>query len=257
MNGRQELKQRYQGVMERVARAAQKSGRKACDIIVVAVTKTASPEQVRYLAELGHADFGENRVQHLQQRSAMMDEFLARQKLAGAPNPLLPQALRWHMIGHLQRNKVRAVLPLVRLIHSVDSLRLAEEIQADCLKLDREADILLQVNISGEKTKFGLPQTAVTHLAEQVRSMAHVRLRGLMTLAPYSDNPQDSRPFFQRCSDLFEEVRAIEGIGPQFNLLSMGMTNDCEVAIECGANLVRIGRAIFGESVEAQTAAEG
>src|SRR5690242_3926666 len=160
MAARNELKERYGEVMERVARAAEKSGRRASDVVVIAVTKTAGPDQIRQIIELGHCDLGENRVQQLQQRAAMTEEFVSRRRMMGSRGAQpLPQ-VRWHMIGHLQRNKVKTVLPLVKLVHSVDSLRLAEEIETASVKLDREVEVLLQVNISGEESKFGLAAPA-------------------------------------------------------------------------------------------------
>jgi pyridoxal phosphate enzyme (YggS family) len=152
------------------------------------------------------------------------------------------------MIGHLQRNKARKVVEFVRLTHSVDSLRLAEELQALALKRDQVIEVLIQVNCSGEASKFGCPMPAAIPLAEQIHSMINVRLRGLMTMAPYSENPEDARPTFARCRELFEEMQTL-GFTQEhpFNILSMGMSGDFEVAISEGANIVRVGTAIFGE----------
>jgi len=196
-------------------------------------------------------DLAENRVQQLVQRAALLDEFLHRRmQLSGAAPDAhaTPSAVRWHMIGHLQRNKVKQVIPIVKLIHSVDSLRLAEELQTLGNRLDKTFDVLMQVNASGESTKYGVSSPAVPYLAEQIDTMVHLRLRGLMTMAPYSENPEDARPTFIRTRELFEELRQQKIGGPDFNILSMGMTNDFEIAIEQGANLLRIGRAIFGET---------
>lgn len=245
---RNELRERYRRVMDRVGEAAARSGRDASRIIVVAVTKLASPEQIRSLLELGHKDLGENRVQQLQQRAAMCEEFLSRHRLMSSGRKVeLPDAVRWHMIGSLQRNKVKPVLPLVKLIHSVDTLRLAEEIQAIASRMDREVDVLLQVNVSGESSKHGVAPAAAGYMAEQFDTMMNIRLRGLMTIAPESDDPQASRSIFERAAELFHEIKE-QGVGVEhFDILSMGMTNDFEVAIECGANMVRIGRALFDE----------
>jgi pyridoxal phosphate enzyme (YggS family) len=246
------LSERYASVRERIAAAARRAGTDPRSVVLVAVTKFAEPDQIRELIKLGHADFGENRVQHLIQRAAMIDEWLARQhtlpRAAGAPAaPPTPPTVRWHMIGHLQRNKVKKVMEICRLIHSVDSLRLAEEIQALAVKRENPIDVLLQVNITGEESKSGCAPPAAIHLAEQIDTMINVRLRGLMTMAPLSDNPEDARWSFSRCRDLFNEIRDA-GISPgHFNILSMGMSNDFEVALEEGSNLVRIGSAIFGE----------
>jgi pyridoxal phosphate enzyme (YggS family) len=264
---------RYASVCDRIAQAARKAGRAPTDIILVAVTKTADPEQIRTLLRLGHRDFGESRAQVLLQHASVVAEYLDRQRLApsarrvpadggeslfGAhhvsldPAPAQPGArdgVRWHMIGHLQRNKARKVVEFVRLIHSVDSLRLAEELQAIAVKRDQVIEVLLQVNTSGERQKFGCPQAAAVALAEQIQTMVNIRLRGLMTMAAATDNPEEARGAFARCRELFEEMRGM-GFGEPapFNILSMGMSGDFEVAISEGANIVRVGTAIFGEA---------
>ena len=259
-----ELRDAYAQVNERIARAAARKGHKHKTVLMVAVTKTASPQRIVDLYNLGHRDFGENRVQQLEERAAEVERLLAtqktgdkRQEIETRQSPPTPVGgpLRWHMIGHLQRNKVKNVAPIATLIHSVDSLRLAEELNAFGLKrptTDGAAsppiDILLQVNVAGEDQKFGLPPAAVNALAEQIGSMLHLRLRGLMTMAPYSDNAEDSRPVFARLAHLYEDLRGQSYVTSAFNLLSMGMTNDFEVAIEEGANIVRVGRALFGET---------
>ncbi|MEM1186194.1 MAG: YggS family pyridoxal phosphate-dependent enzyme [Planctomycetota bacterium] len=272
----QELADRYSEVKGRVADAALRAGRDPDRTILVAVTKYAEPEDIRRLMEMGHADFGENRVQQLVQRAAMAKEWLERARVleetralrearvparssetdggggvATGPETtgeLTPdQAIRWHMIGHLQRNKAKKVLPEIRLVHSVDSLRLAEELQSFLVNGEQQIDVLLQVNCSGEESKYGCHVPAAMPLAEQIDQMYSVRLRGVMTMAPYSDNPEDARPVFARCRELFDEIKKL-GVGDgRFNLLSMGMSGDYEVAIEEGANVVRVGSAIFGQ----------
>src|SRR5690606_15085360 len=184
---------------------------------------------------------------------AMVEEFLARSRTLSAVHgltaPNLPTAdvVRWHMIGTLQRNKVRKIVESSRLIHSVDNLRLAEEIHAVAVRGERPVEVLLQVNCSGEPQKGGVAPAAAIALAEQIESMVNVRLRGLMTMAALSDNPEDSRPTFRRLRELFEEMEKCGFADGRFNILSMGMSNDYEVAIEEGSNLVRVGTAIFGE----------
>lgn len=248
MSAKSELLDRYNRTMDRVAAAAERSGRRLSDVLVVAVTKFATPDQIRTLIEQGHQDFAENYAQNLQRQVAMVDEFLERQRMfSSVHSRSLPGDVRWHMIGNLQRKKIKHIIPMVKLIHSVGSLRLAEEIQNQAAKLDQDVDVLIQVNISGESTKGGVVAPAARHLVAQLQTMFHLRVRGLMTMAPHSDNPEDSRSTFERLADLFHEVRNHEDCGDHFNILSMGMTNDFEVAIECGANMVRIGRAIFGE----------
>lgn len=245
------LKDRYTEVQQRVAESAKQSGRSPSAVYLIAVTKFAEPEDIRELIELGHRDFGENKVQQLSQRASVINEWFDRMKLhprvAGEHasfDPSIP--VRWHMIGHLQRNKVRKIADLVRLVHSVDSLRLAEEIQQIANKLDRQIDVLLQVNVSNEDSKFGVPIAAAGAIAEQIDTMINVRVRGLMTMAPVTENPEESRPHFTRCRELYEDL-VRDGVGEgHFDLLSMGMSNDYEVAIQEGANLVRVGSAIFG-----------
>lgn len=245
------LKDRLADVRQRMAEAAQRGGRSDKDIILVAVTKYAAIDQIRELITLGHVDFGENRVQHLVQRAAQVEEFLDRHReLARGRDSSVPEKVRWHMIGHLQRNKVRKVLPLVRLIHSVDSLRLVEEIQQLAAKRDEPVEILVQVNVSNERQKGGVAPAAVRHLIDQIDTMMNIRVRGLMCMAPLVEDPTEARPYFELCRELFDDVRRSGAAGDRFDILSMGMSNDFEVAIECGANVVRIGSAIFGEREE-------
>lgn len=265
------LQQRFEDVKRRIAVAAARTGRKPEDIFLVAVTKNANPEQIRTLLELGHRDFGENRVQQLAQRASIVREWFERLRVlertressggsqagkilvSGKPagDGTLNGPARWHLIGHLQRNKVRKALEHTRLIQSIDSLRLAEELQSVADRREVPIDVLIQVNCSGEVSKFGCPVPAAMPLAEQISTMLNVRVRGLMTMAPHFEDPQHARPVFSRCADLFEEIRKA-GIGDgRFNLLSMGMSSDFEVAIEEGANIVRVGTAIFGPSEHA------
>ncbi len=264
------LKDKYVEVRQRIADAAKRSGRSAQSVMLVAVTKTAEPDQIRELIKLGQVDFGENRVQQLLQRAAIIDEWLARHRTLpgtadrrplddaltnkgeasapGTPNQPTPPLVRWHMIGHLQRNKARKAVDVCRLIHSVDSLRLVEELQLVGLKREKPIEVLVQVNCSGEEQKFGCAIPATAHLVEQIESMVHVQVRGLMTMAAYSDNPEKSRPAFSRLRELFLEIRESGVAGSRFNILSMGMSNDYEVAIQEGSNLVRVGSALFGEA---------
>jgi PLP dependent protein len=249
MQADRSLKERYEEVRQRIAAAAKRSGRNAGDVLLVAVTKNASIDQVREIVTLGQIDLGENRVQNLQQRAAQIDEFLERRRsLAGAGTPTtLPQAVRWHMIGHLQRNKVKKAMGIARLIHAVDTLRLAEEIQVAAGRLDEPVEVLVEVNVSGEQQKYGLQPPAVPHFVEQLDTMLAIRPRGVMCMAPLSDDPESSRPVFDRARELFEDLRRDGLGGARFDILSMGMSNDYEVAVECGANIVRVGTAIFGQ----------
>ncbi len=264
---------RYADVCDRVAKAAKRAGRRPGDIILVAVTKFAVPEQIKALLALGHRDFGENKAQTLLQHAAIVDEFFSRQnihattrkvrsregedslfdELAGMelkPLTTLPSGrdgVRWHMIGHLQRNKAKKVCDAARIIHSVDSLRLAEELQAIAFKRETPIDVLIQVNCSGEASKFGCLPPAAIPLAEQIATMINVRVRGLMTMAAPTAKPEEARETFSRCRELFEEMVTLKLSDAPFNILSMGMSGDYEVAISEGANIVRVGSAIFGE----------
>lgn len=254
------LESRYRDVLDRVAHAATRVGRPPEAVHVVAVTKFADLENIRELIRLGHQDFGENRVQQLIQRASIIEEMLDRyrsmKQVSAARTPASDEAdrvfdgassVRWHMIGHLQRNKVSKVIPHVRLIHSVDSLRLVEEIQGYAVKRDIDVDVLVQVNCSGESQKFGCAVAAAQHLCEQIDMTGNVHIRGLMTMAPLVEDPEDARLTFERCREVFDDIAKL-GLGDgKFNILSMGMTHDFEVAIECGANVVRIGTAIFGD----------
>lgn len=248
MQADRSLKERYEEVKQRIAAAARRSGRSPSDVILVAVTKNASIDQIREIVGLGQVDLGENRVQNLQQRSALMEEFLQRRRQLGSAAGATggPQAVRWHMIGHLQRNKVKKAIGIVRLIHSLDTLRLAEEIQVAAARLDEPVEVLIEVNVSGEGSKYGITPPAVSHFIEQIDTMLAIRPRGIMCMAPASDDPGESRSVFERAREIFEEVR-VQGLGGnRFDILSMGMSSDYEVAIECGANIVRVGSAIFG-----------
>jgi pyridoxal phosphate enzyme (YggS family) len=252
------LDERLREVRERIASACAKANREVSEVTLIAVTKTAAPEQIREILQLGVGDLGESRVQVLTQKVAQLNEFYQRQKARGEADAVasLPAKLRWHMIGHLQRNKVKPILPLVDFIHSLDSLRLAEEIEASAGKLGRKVPVLLQVNASEEKSKFGVAVGAAVHLAEQIASMSHVALVGLMTMAPLEATLDESRAVFARTHEIFEEVRWNKIGGAGFRHLSMGMSNDYEPAIAEGATMVRIGTALFGGKVEDHIEAE-
>jgi pyridoxal phosphate enzyme (YggS family) len=233
------LRDNYHRLLERIAQAAERGGRSGSDVVLVAVTKYAQPEMIQQLVQMGQRDLGESRPQQLIERVSQVE------------SPA-DQPVRWHMVGHLQRNKVKPILPHVRLIHSVDSMRLAEEIHTQAGKRDLYPEALLQVNVSGEQSKFGIPLAAAMHLAEQIQTMMHLRLRGLMTMAPKTEDAGETRRCFAQCRELFEEIRAAGAglAGERFNILSMGMSGDFEIAIEEGANLVRVGSALFEGLIE-------
>ncbi len=238
------LADRLDEVRTRIANAAAKAKRDPSEITLIAVTKTAAPEQIREILQLGVSDLGESRVQVLTQRAAQVNEFLQRRLAHGDEN--VPGRLRWHMIGHLQRNKVKPILPLITLVHSVDSLRLAEEIDTHASKLQKRIPVLLQINASEEPSKHGVAVGAAVHLAEQMDSMPNLQIVGLMTMAPLGANQDVTRAVFARTREIFEELRWQKIGGASFRHLSMGMSDDFEAAILEGATMVRIGSLLFG-----------
>ena len=240
---RRKLSENYKRVRDRIAAACQRSGRRTADVRLVAVTKMIESDVIRSALEMGMEDLGESRVQELIKRAGMLNEHLTRRrKLDSEDTPAEP---RWHMIGHLQRNKVRPLLPWVHMIHAVDSLRLAEEISSEGTRIGKEFPILLEVNVSGEKSKFGIAVGAVSHLTEHIVGLPGLKIAGLMTMAPEVENPEETRQYFARLHEIFEDMKNERVVGPEFRELSMGMSNDFEVAIEEGATMVRIGRALF------------
>jgi pyridoxal phosphate enzyme (YggS family) len=215
-------------VRDTVAAAAARAGRRAEEIEIVAVSKTHPPETVRAATEAGQTLFGESRVQE-----------------AAAKIPLLPGRLRWHFIGHLQSNKVRAALPLFDLFHSIDSLALAKEMQRIAQGVGVFSSVLLEVNVAGEGTKFGFKPDELRTAMEELLALDRLQIGGLMAMAPFHPDAEHSRPFFVRLRELRDALTQEFGAGlPQ---LSMGMSGDYGVAVEEGATLVRVGSAIFGE----------
>lgn len=240
-----QLKDRLDGVRQRIEDACAHAKRDPRQVMLIAVTKYAAPEQIRRIIQLGVGDLGESRVQNLTPRAAQINEFYQRKAASGQEG--LPPQLRWHMIGRLQRNKVKAVLPLVSLIHSVDSLRLAEEIETYSAKIDKVMPVLLEVNVGEEAQKGGVAVGAAIHLAEQIDTMPHVRLCGLMAMAPQFDDPEKTRPVFARAREIFDEMQWHKIGGSHLRHLSMGMSADFEQAIAEGSTMVRLGSALFGE----------
>jgi hypothetical protein len=243
---RRKLSENIRHVEERIAEACRQARRPRSDVTLVAVTKSVGPDVIRTLLELGHCELGESRVQELTRRAAMIHEWEERR--ARDPALVLP-APRWHMVGHLQRNKVRTLMPWVSMIHSVDSLRLAEEINKESGRLQRITPVLIEINASGESNKHGIAVAATTHLAGELNLLANVRVRGLMTMAPLTDDVVRVRRVFERVRELFEEIVSERLCGPEFRCLSMGMSGDFEQAILEGATHVRIGTALF-EGIE-------
>jgi len=221
--------------------ACMRADRDPEEVKLVVVTKSVGIEAVKEVIHLGFTELGENRVQQLKKISTEVADFLQ----GPDGNSGLPKKVNWHMIGHLQRNKVRQVLPIAVLIHSLDTLRLAEEINTAAAKLNSRPKVLLQVNTSNEPQKYGVPVGAATHLAEQIETLPNVQLVGLMTMAPLTHNKDAVRACFVRARELFIEMRGERIVGPQFKELSMGMSSDYEIAVEEGATILRIGSAIF------------
>ncbi|MDD4188630.1 MAG: YggS family pyridoxal phosphate-dependent enzyme [Eubacteriales bacterium] len=219
-------------VRRKIENAAIKAGRDPGEITLVAVTKTALPEMVAAAANNGIKDFAENRVQELTKKLALTGD-----------------SCRWHMIGHLQTNKIKQVLGKVRLIHSVDSIELAEAIQKRAEALDIYADILIEVNVSGEETKFGVSKDALMFLIENASRLKNVNVRGLMTIAPYTESSESVRPIFRMLRQLSLDIGSEKIDNVHMDILSMGMSNDFETAIEEGSNLIRIGRSIFNKNI--------
>ena len=202
-------------------------------VTLVAVSKTHPPERLRALYDLGQRDFGENRVQEMLEK-----------------HEALPGDIRWHLIGHLQTNKVRQIAPFVHLIHSVDSLRLLREIDKQAARAGRVIDCLLQFHIAREETKFGLDEAEGRALLDDLQRepASHVRLRGVMGMATFTDDQEQVRSEFRRLRAIFEALKsAYFASAPHFRELSMGMSSDWEIAVEEGSTLVRIGSLIFGE----------
>ena len=236
---RNRIEKNLQEIRRNISAACERTGRDGQDVRLVAVTKEADLETIKNLVDAGVTDLAENRVQQLVRRAEELDAWQQRRRAAE------PVEIRWHMVGHVQRNKVKAVLPVVSSIHSVDSLRLAEEIHSRAAQAERTVEVLLQVNCSQEKQKFGCAVGAATHLAELICTLKSLRLVGLMTMAPFTSNPQKARPTFVRLRELFEEMRKLRIGGGGFRHLSMGMSQDYAVAVEEGATILRIGTAIF------------
>lgn len=233
------IEQNLQRIRENIAAACARSGRSPQEVRIVAVTKSVDCDTIMNVLDAGLTDLAENRVQQLVDRQLEIAERLGRRRSLPVPQ------VRWHMIGHLQRNKVKQVLEITHLVHSVDSLRLAEEINDRAEKLNRRADVLLQVNCSQEPQKSGAAVGAAMHLAELLCTMQHLRLVGLMTMASLGDKPDVARPAFSLLREMFDELRFNKVGGADFCQLSMGMSQDYTVAVEEGATLLRIGSALF------------
>lgn len=223
------LKEQLMQVEENIREACKRSGRKREDVTLIAVSKTKPVEMLQEAYAAGIRDFGENKVQELCEKYGQ-----------------LPKDIRWHMIGHLQRNKVKQVIDSACLIHSVDSYRLAEEINIQAKKRSRVMPVLLEVNIAGEQTKFGVSKEDAMLLAEEISKLDNVRIKGLMAVAPFTEDPEDNRQYFREIRQLSVDIKNKTIDNVSMDILSMGMTGDYMVAVEEGATMVRVGTGIFG-----------
>lgn len=223
------IQDNYREVEARVAEACRRAGRKREEVTLIAVSKTKPVEMVRELIGLGVVDFGENHAQELVTKTEA-----------------IPEKLNWHFIGHLQRNKVKYVVGRACLIHSVSSLRLAEEIQKESEKKGIVTPVLIEVNIADESTKSGISAEEAIRLVRQVAELPGLSIRGLMAIAPPVEEPEENRRYFRQMRELKETIAGLQLPGVFMEELSMGMTGDFEVAIEEGATMVRVGTAIFG-----------
>ena len=210
--------------------ACRRSGRAESDVTLIAVSKTKPLPMLEEVYSLGIRDFGENKVQELVDKAEQ-----------------LPDDIRWHMIGHLQRNKVKYIVDKVYMIHSVDSLRLAEEISKEAVKRGIIVNILIEVNVAGEESKFGVTPEDTPGLVQEISHLPGILVRGLMTIAPFVENAEDNRIFFSALKKLYVDITNKNIDNVRMDYLSMGMTGDYEVAIEEGASFVRVGTGIFGE----------
>ena len=215
------IKENLASVKEKIRRSSERSGRDSVSVKLIVVTKEADPDQIREIVEAGEHELGENRVKDALEKKQVLDS----------------SVLNWHMIGHLQSNKCKEAVKIFSVIHSVDSIRLAYTINKEAIKNMKIQDILIEVNVSGEKNKFGVSPNELENFLKETKSLKNIRTLGLMTVAPLVDDPEEARPFFKKLKELADTHKLKE--------LSMGMTQDYEVAVEEGATMVRIGNAIF------------
>lgn len=223
------ITENYRYVRGRIDEACRRAGRNPQDVTLIAVSKTKPVSMIEGLLPEGVLDFGENKPQELKEKYE-----------------LLPKNLRFHMIGHLQRNKVKYIIERACMIHSVDSLRLAETIQEEAAKHDRIMPVLVEVNIAQEESKFGLTAGETANFVREIAKFPNLCVKGLMTIAPFVENPEDNRVHFRNLYNLFIDIKAGNIDNVDMCILSMGMTNDYEVAVEEGATHVRVGTGIFG-----------
>lgn len=225
----------FKEVEDKIQKACIRVGRDRNEVTLIAVSKTKPIEMLNEAYSFGTRVFGENKVQEI------VDKY-----------DVLPKDIHWHMIGHLQRNKVKYIIDKVELIHSVDSIRLAEAIEKEAAKKEITVNILIEVNVAKEESKFGLMPEELESFVEEVSKFKHIRVCGLMTIAPFVEDPEENRPHFQRLRKLSVDIERKKSDNVIMSVLSMGMTNDYEIAIEEGATMVRVGTGLFGARNYAQ-----
>ena len=227
---RKRLEENYNTVKENIKKACERSGRPEEEVTLLAVSKTKPVDMLLDVYHAGARDFGENKVQEL------LDKI-----------PQMPSDIRWHMIGHLQRNKVKYIVDKVWLIHSVDSLRLAEEISREAVKKQVEVNILVEVNVAQEESKFGTTVEETAELIRNISLLPGIHIKGLMTIAPFVEDPEENRVYFRKLRQLAVDIGNKNIDNVSMSILSMGMTGDYVVATEEGSTIVRVGTGIFGE----------
>ena len=223
------IQENIKTVRANMAAACKRSGRNINDVTLIAESKTKPVSMIEEALSTGTFDFGENKVQEILEKKSV-----------------LPEQVRFHMIGHLQRNKVKQVIDKVVLIHSVDSLRLAEQIEEEAAKQNLHADVLLEVNVAREESKYGFFMEEVEEAVNKIGNLSHITVKGLMTIAPFVENPEDNREIFKKLYQLYVDIKSKNIDNGTMSVLSMGMTGDYEVAIEEGATMIRVGTGIFG-----------
>lgn len=224
------IKENIDKIMKRVEASAVRAGRDPKDITVIAVSKTVDASRAKEAVESGLVNLGENKVQELVSKYEALHDM----------------GIKWHMIGHLQKNKVKYIIDKAELIHSVEDIELANEINKRAAKNGLTANILIELNIAKEESKFGIDDENVYEFVKELEQFENIRVMGLMTVAPNSENPEDIRWVFKKMKEIFENIKSMDLKNTDMKYLSMGMTNDFEIAIEEGSNIVRIGTAIFG-----------
>lgn len=227
------IKENIDEILKRVESAAKKVGRDPEEITVIAVSKTVSADKAREAIEGGLKNLGENRVQELTSKYIQLQD----------------SDVKWHMIGHLQKNKVKYIIDKVEMIHSLDSLELANEINKRAKQHNITAKVLIELNIGGEESKFGISINSIYDFVKSMEQFENIIVLGLMTVAPYSEDPENIRWVFRKMKEVYDNLSKKHYKNVTMNYLSMGMTNDFEIAIEEGSNIVRIGTAIFGARI--------